>query len=212
MKFVEQDCVEAKFFTVCLGPSDTARNSAPRVKQSARAGTSLTRGEGILMKHMRNRVVVALAILGSASALAISGLNSANATYGNTRPCVSMREYVVLDDRNFDEWLSPTQVHNIFDTYGTQVDTHTWGDTGQYRDVLRSYRKCSQWGNGGTNVGVLFTNSYWYDGDTSKVLVVDDYVSRTPSRLAWWNAARMAARGDDNPTKAQRDRALAGKE
>jgi hypothetical protein len=165
------------------------------------------------MNHVRNRVVVALAILGSASALAISGLNSANATYGNTAACVSEREYVVLDDRNRDEYLSPTQVRYIFDTSGTRVGTQSWGDNGEYYDELRSYRKCSVWGNGGSNVGVLFTNAYWYDGYTSKVLVVDDYVSRTPSRLAWWNFARVAARGNDgSPTKAQRDRALAGKE
>jgi hypothetical protein len=163
------------------------------------------------MKHVRNRVVVALAVLGSASALAISGLNSANATYGNTSACVSEREYVVLDDRNFDEWLSPTQVRNIFDTAGYRVGTQSWGDNGEYSDEIRSYRKCSQWGNGGNNVGVLFTNSYWYDGETSKVQVVDGYVSRTPLRLAWWNASPAAAR-DGSPTKAQRDRALAGKE
>ena len=164
------------------------------------------------MKHMRNRGVVALAILGSASALAISGLNSANATYGNTPPCVSEREYVVLDDRNFDEWLSPTQVRNIFDSAGARVGTHSWGDNGEYQDEIRSYRKCSQWGNGGTNVGVLFTNSYWVDGDTSKVQVVEDYVSRNPPRLAWWNFTPAAARVADSPTKAQRNRALTGKE
>ncbi len=164
------------------------------------------------MKHVRNRGVVALAILGSASALAISGLNSANATYGNSAPCVTEREYVVLDDRNFDEWLEPAQVRNIFDTSGTSVGTHTWGDSGQYRDALRSYRKCSQWGNGGAYVGVLFTNAYWYDGDTSKVQVVDAYVSRNPSRLAWWNFTPAAARVTDSPTKAQRNRALTGKE
>ena len=166
------------------------------------------------MKHVRNRVVVVLAILGfgSASALAISGLNSANATYGNTATCVTMREYVVLDERNFDEWLSPTQVRNIFDTAGTRLGTHSYGDNGEYHDELRMYRKCSEWGNGGANVGVLFTNSYWYDGETSVVNVVDDYVSSGPLRLAWWNSARVAAPGNDDPTKAQRDSALASKE
>jgi len=164
------------------------------------------------MKHVRNRVVVALAILGSASALAISGLNSANATYGNTAACVSEREYVVLDDRNRDEWLSATQIRNIFETSGTRVGSVDWGENGEYTDVLRSYPKCSQWGNGGSTVGVLWTDSYYVDGQTSVVQVPDDYVSRSPSRLAWWNFAPMAARGDGSPTKAQRDRALAGKE
>jgi hypothetical protein len=146
------------------------------------------------MKHVRSRVFVVLAILGSASALAISGLNTANATYGNTAACVSEREYVVLEDRSWDEWLSPTQVHNIFDTYGTQVTTHTYGDTNQYRDVLRQYHKCTQWGNGGSYVGVLFTDSYNVDGDTSVPQVVDDYTPQIPSRLEWWNDPAATAR------------------
>jgi hypothetical protein len=83
---------------------------------------------------MLKRVIFSL--LGAVLLLVGVAAIPAQATYGNSKPCVTQREYQVANARIKNGWPTPAAIRSIFDTNGTAILDYTDDyDFGTYEDV-----------------------------------------------------------------------------
>jgi hypothetical protein len=144
---------------------------------------------------MKRTIITTLTSVAMLAGLGLVTAAPAEATYGNSRPCVTKREWNVADNRIENGWPTRTAIRNIFDTNGTVVldkvsdydfyDEET-GDSWVFydaRDQFRSYPKCASWGRG--RVAVWYID-YAHELGGLRALLALPRAALVPEVFSYW--------------------------